>query len=63
MDFAKLLDRVKNILTNPKAEWPVIAAEPRRPLIRPARAAARSRRALRLTARKLALSASDPLHP
>jgi hypothetical protein len=28
MDFAKLLDRVKNILTNPKAEWPVIAAEP-----------------------------------
>lgn len=28
MDFAKLLERVKNILLSPKTEWPVIAAEP-----------------------------------
>ena len=28
MDFAKLLDRVKNILVSPKSEWAVIAAEP-----------------------------------
>ena len=28
MDFAKLLERVKNILLSPKSEWPVIAAEP-----------------------------------
>jgi hypothetical protein len=27
MDFAKLIDRVKNILLTPKTEWPVIAAE------------------------------------
>ena len=28
MDFAKVTARVKAILANPKAEWPVIAAEP-----------------------------------
>lgn len=28
MDFAKLIERVKNILLTPKTEWPVIAAEP-----------------------------------
>jgi len=28
MDFGKIIDRVKAILTTPKAEWPVIAAEP-----------------------------------
>ena len=28
MDFAKTTERVKAILTNPRAEWPVIAAEP-----------------------------------
>jgi len=28
MDFAKMLDRVKNILLSPKSEWAVIAAEP-----------------------------------
>lgn len=28
MDFAKMLDRVKNILLSPKSEWSVIAAEP-----------------------------------
>ncbi len=28
MDFAKLLQRVKNILLSPKSEWPVVAAEP-----------------------------------
>ena len=27
MDFAKLIDRVKNILLTPKTEWPVIAGE------------------------------------
>lgn len=27
MDFAKVIDRVKNILLTPKTEWPVIAAE------------------------------------
>lgn len=27
MDFAKLIDRVKNILMTPKTEWPVIAGE------------------------------------
>ena len=28
MDFGKIIDRIKNILTTPKTEWPVIAAEP-----------------------------------
>ncbi|MEO7066347.1 MAG: YIP1 family protein [Rhodanobacter sp.] len=28
MDFAKITARVKAILTNPKAEWPIIATEP-----------------------------------
>ena len=28
MDFARIIDRVKNILTTPKTEWPVAAAEP-----------------------------------
>lgn len=28
MNFNKLIERVKNILVKPKAEWPVIAAEP-----------------------------------
>lgn len=28
MDFAKITDRVKAILTTPKIEWPLIAAEP-----------------------------------
>jgi hypothetical protein len=28
MDFAKIVARVKAILTTPKTEWPVIAAEP-----------------------------------
>ena len=28
MDFSKTTERVKAILTNPKAEWPVISAEP-----------------------------------
>jgi len=28
MDFGKIIDRVKAILTTPKTEWPVIAAEP-----------------------------------
>ena len=28
MDFVKIIDRIKNILTTPKTEWPVIAAEP-----------------------------------
>ena len=28
MDFAKIIQRAKNILLSPKTEWPVIAAEP-----------------------------------
>lgn len=28
MDFGNIIDRIKNILTTPKTEWPVIAAEP-----------------------------------
>ena len=28
MDFAKIVARVKAILTTPKTEWPVIATEP-----------------------------------
>ncbi len=28
MDFGKITDRIKNILTTPKTEWPAIAAEP-----------------------------------
>ena len=28
MDFNKLIARVKAILTTPKTEWPIIAAEP-----------------------------------
>ena len=28
MDLGKIIDRIKNILTTPKTEWPIIAAEP-----------------------------------
>ncbi len=28
MDFGKIIERVKAILTTPKTEWPVVAAEP-----------------------------------
>ena len=28
MDFAKIIARIKAILTTPKTEWPVVATEP-----------------------------------